>query len=149
MKIYLDNCCFNRPYDDQRQMRIYLETQAKLHIQQLIVQKKLKFVCSFILRYENNENPDVSNRNSIAQFFVNASEYVGNENMEDILRTAKELMNQGIKMKDATHLACAIISGCDYFITTDDKLIKKCNDNIIKVRTPLTFLDNLEDKPDA
>ena len=149
MKIYLDNCCFNRPYDDQRQMRIYLETQAKLHIQQLIVQKKLKFVCSFILRYENNENPDISNRDSIAQFFINASEYVGNENMDNILRKAKELMNQGIRMKDAAHLACAINAGCDYFITTDDKLIKKCNDNIIKVRTQLTFLDNLEDKPDA
>jgi predicted nucleic acid-binding protein len=149
MKIYLDNCCFNRPYDDQRQMRIFLETQAKLHIQQLIVQKKLKFVCSFILRYENNENPDISNRDSIAQFFLNASEYVGNENIENILRTAKELMNQGIKMKDAAHLACAINAGCDYFITTDDSLIKKCNDTIIKVRTPLTFLNNLEDKPDA
>ena len=69
--------------------------------------------------------------------------------MENIHRAAKELMNRGIKMKDATHLACAISSGCDYFITTDDKLIKKCDDNIIKVRTPLTFLDNLEDKADA
>jgi len=52
-------------------------------------------------------------------------------------------------MKDATHLACAITTKCDYFITTDDKLLKKCNDNIIKARTPLTFLDNMEDKPDA
>lgn len=30
MKIYLDNCCYNRPYDDQSQVRIQLETQAKL-----------------------------------------------------------------------------------------------------------------------
>ena len=33
MRIYLDNCCYNRPYDDQSQMRVFLESQAKLHIQ--------------------------------------------------------------------------------------------------------------------
>jgi len=40
-RIYLDNCCFNRPYDDQKQLRIYLETQAKLHIQSLVYEKKI------------------------------------------------------------------------------------------------------------
>ena len=44
MRIYLDNCSYNRPYDNQLQMRIYLETQAKLYIQELIKQKKLKLV---------------------------------------------------------------------------------------------------------
>ncbi|MFN0197095.1 MAG: PIN domain protein, partial [Planctomycetaceae bacterium] len=34
MRIYLDNCCFNRPFDDQRQIRVRLETEAKLCIQQ-------------------------------------------------------------------------------------------------------------------
>ena len=29
MRVYLDNCCFNRPYDDQAQLRISLESQAK------------------------------------------------------------------------------------------------------------------------
>ena len=130
-------------------MRIFLETQAKLHIQQLIIQKKLKLVCSFILRYENSENPNISNRDSIAQFLINASEYVGNENIEDIRKMADEFMKQGIKMKDATHLACAIKAGCDYFLTTDDQLIKKYHDNAIKVRTPLTFLENLEEMTDA
>ncbi|MFO7884916.1 MAG: hypothetical protein R6U68_08850 [Desulfobacteraceae bacterium] len=33
MKIYLDNCCFNRPFDDQTSLRIRLETEAKLDIQ--------------------------------------------------------------------------------------------------------------------
>ena len=31
--LYLDMCCFNRPYDDQTQTRIRLETQAKLELQ--------------------------------------------------------------------------------------------------------------------
>lgn len=33
MRVYLDNCCYNRPYDDQSQLKISMETQAKLNIQ--------------------------------------------------------------------------------------------------------------------
>ena len=35
VKIYLDNCCYNRPYDDQSEPRVYLESQAKMLIQTL------------------------------------------------------------------------------------------------------------------
>jgi hypothetical protein len=37
MKIYLDNCCFNRPFDDQSSMRVKLEAEAKLFIQEQII----------------------------------------------------------------------------------------------------------------
>lgn len=36
MRVYLDNCCFNRPFDDQRPFRIRLEAKAKLRIQKVI-----------------------------------------------------------------------------------------------------------------
>ncbi len=61
---------------------------------------------------------------------------IGNEHTEDIRKIADKFMKQGIKMKDATHLACAIKADCDYFLTTDDKLIEKYNENAIKIRTP-------------
>ena len=144
MKIYLDNCCYNRPYDDQRQLRVFLETQAKLFIQQLIIEKKLILVCSFISRYENIENPDISSRESIEHFLKNAVQYIDNNDMYDIRILASELIKHGIGVKDAAHLACAIKAECDYFITTDDKLIKKYNGDKIKVRTPITFLDDWE-----
>jgi len=35
MLIYLDLCCFNRPFDDQAQARIRLETEAKVAIRKL------------------------------------------------------------------------------------------------------------------
>jgi len=44
-KLYLDNCCFNRPFDDQSQMLVRLETEAKLFIQEGIkraMQKRKK-----------------------------------------------------------------------------------------------------------
>lgn len=37
IRIYLDNCCFNRPYDDQSQIKIQLESEAKLEIQKHIL----------------------------------------------------------------------------------------------------------------
>ena len=36
MRVYLDNCCYNRPFDDQTQLKVRLETEAKLFVQQLM-----------------------------------------------------------------------------------------------------------------
>jgi len=33
-RLYLDNCCFNRPYDDQSNLLNRMETEAKLFIQE-------------------------------------------------------------------------------------------------------------------
>lgn len=55
MKIYLDNCCYNRPFDDQSQIRIHLETQAKLYIQSKIREGTYDLVWSYILDYENGK----------------------------------------------------------------------------------------------
>ena len=57
MRVYLDNCCFNRPFDEQNNIQIKLETEAKLHIQRLIAGSKLELAWSFILDYENSRNP--------------------------------------------------------------------------------------------
>ena len=69
IKVYLDNCCYNRPYDDQSQIKISLETQAKLYVQHLIVEKKLDLVYSYISRYENSQNPFEMRRSAIKDFF--------------------------------------------------------------------------------
>ena len=57
MRIYLDNCCFNRPFDDQSQIRVRLESEAKLKIQEEIRSGRLQLAWSYVLDYENNKNP--------------------------------------------------------------------------------------------
>lgn len=47
MRVYLDNCCFNRPFDDQTQTRIRLEAEAKLDIQQRVTEKQIELTWSF------------------------------------------------------------------------------------------------------
>ncbi|GHV22705.1 hypothetical protein FACS189494_09900 [Spirochaetia bacterium] len=34
-------------------------------------------------------------------------------------------MKLKLKRKDALHIACAIEAGCDYFLTTDGKILNK------------------------
>ena len=52
LKVYLDNCCYNRPFDDQSKLVINIESIAKLYIQSMILIGKLELVWSDILEYE-------------------------------------------------------------------------------------------------
>jgi predicted nucleic acid-binding protein len=137
MKVYLDNCCYNRPYDDQTQLRIEIETKAKLHIQQQIADQELLLVCSVIVEFENNDNPYPLRRHVIKSFLHHASEFV--DQTDEVLSIAQEISKTGVKAKDASHLACAIQSECDYFLTTDDRLLKYKDDRIAIIN-PVDFI---------
>ena len=65
MKIYLDNCCYNRPYDNQSQLKISLETQAKLRIQECVRNGDYELVSSFVLMYEISKSPNVASAKNI------------------------------------------------------------------------------------
>ncbi len=144
MKIYLDNCCFNRPYDDQKQIRISLETQAKLYIQDLVKRRKIDLVSSYILWYENSQNPYETKKTAIGEFIRrNSAEYIDIDKADEIKAKAEEIMKTGVKMKDAYHVACALCSSCCYFLTTDDRLLKYRTDEIRMVN-PIDFIREWE-----
>lgn len=140
LRVYLDMCCFNRPYDDQSQLRISLETQAKLHIQELIKDGSIELVTSYTLQYENSQNRESMRRNAIEAF---AKKYrtvnIGVEQDEDITEAAKPIMDAGLKEKDAFHLASAMMGACDYFITTDDRVLKH-KSTAIAIVDPTEFI---------
>ncbi len=58
----------------------------------------------------------------------------------------KEFESRGIKSRDSIHLACALKGKAKYFLTCDDKLIKKASelDINIKIINPLRFIENME-----
>ena len=139
MRVYLDNCCYNRPFDIQDEKRVFLETQAKMYIQSLVRLNLLELASSYMLVYENKNNPHEVRRNSIDLFLSeNVSVFVSNEQEAKINSMAAPIMKTGIKTKDAIHVACAIYSDCDYFITTDKRLLKY-SDNRIKLINPIDF----------
>jgi predicted nucleic acid-binding protein len=135
--IYLDICCFNRPYDDQSQLKVSLETQAKLHIQDLILKKELNLVWSYILAFENSKSIYPAKRNSISKWEKLSSDFIGRS--EDLIVLAKTVAATGIKEMDSLHIACAIVAGCDYLISVDRRLCKY-EDARIKICNPLDFV---------
>ncbi|MDX2506580.1 MAG: PIN domain protein [Gammaproteobacteria bacterium] len=143
--VYLDNCCFNRPYDDQGHLSIYLETQAKLAIQELVKDQGVFLFWSFILDYENQANPDEVIKNEIFLWRKNAADIVASNNQ--IIENAKKYVQSGLGKKDALHLASALEAKCDYFITVDKGILRKTKqlDNII-VCSPIEFIGFWEDK---
>jgi len=139
MKIYLDNCCFNRPFDDQSQLRILLESEAKLRIQENIRSGTFELVWSYILDYENSKNPFRERREQIIKWRTYSDEDV--EESEEVLNIAVMIMKYGIKKLDSLHLACAIKANTDYFLTTDDGVIKKATlIKNIQIVDPIDFI---------
>lgn len=144
MRIYLDNCSYNRPYDDQSQIRIYLETQAKLYIQDMIRKGNLELVTSYVLDYENSRNRSLQKKMAIERFMKEyTSIYVSDRNTDEIGKYADEIMKTGVKEKDAYHVACAVMARCKYFITTDDRLLKYHSESI-RLVTPGEFIRRME-----
>ena len=140
----MDNCCYNRPYDNQTQIRIHLETEAKLHIQDIIKNGGLELVTSYMLEYENGKNRFSHKRQAISDYMsTNESCYVGIERDEEAKKIAEGIMATGVKAMDALHVACAILAGSDYFITTDDRLLKYQTEKI-QVVTPGEFIRRME-----
>lgn len=123
MKIYLDICVYNRPFDDQTQPRIMVETLCFIIIMAQVANGDFQTVNSFTLEYENKKNPNLENQMIIADLLHEASEFVTKN--DSIVNRAKELEKSGVMAMDALHVACAEDAGAEYFVTCDDTLIKK------------------------
>ncbi len=144
MRVYLDNCCYNRPYDDQEYVKIRIETEAKLYIQDKIKQGKIELVWSYMLEQENEDNPFEDKKENIQEWadiaIIDVSE------SEGVLNSAEKYFDLGLKNKDALHIACAEQSEANYFITTDKGILKKANlVSGLKIMNPVDFLDTQEE----
>jgi len=137
MKVYLDICCFNRPFDDQSSLIVCLETEAKLYVQELVRQGDLTLCWSFVMDYENAVNPFDEVRNRISQWKTLAHHDC--ELTDAIAAKAAELMSLGLRQMDASHVACAIYLGADFFLTTDKKVLNKQIAEI-SVMNPIDFI---------
>jgi len=125
-RLYLDNCVFNRPFDDQTGERVRNETIAVLRSLSEIKSGKLKLVWSFVNESENYENPFEENKWAIVKW-KDISEVEIIESAV-LLANANKLMTMGIGVGDALHLASAVEGKADFFLTTDDKILRKVTD---------------------
>jgi len=145
MRIYLDNCALNRPYDDQSRIRIRLESEAELYTLEEISNQRIELVWSYIIDYENSLNPYPEKQRAI--FAMKKHAVADVEESNRILQVASILRKKGLKAFDALHVACAVHGGCSFFVTTDDQMLKKLGAfDTIKVINPVQFISIMEAK---
>lgn len=142
MKIYLDTCCYSRPFDDQRIERIRLETISIEYIFNRVDIGLFELVGSDVLEFELNLNPDELKRGlSLELLNKSRNEILLNRDMIDY---AKEIEKFGFKTFDSLHISIAINNKIDVLLTTDDKLVslaKKNKNKInIKIENPIEFI---------
>jgi predicted nucleic acid-binding protein len=118
-----------------------LESEAKLFVQKEILQGRFELVWSYMMDFENAVNPYVNRKRAIAEWQKVASLDI--DDSVEIVELGKKIMNKGIKKKDALHIACAMQAKCDYFLTTDKKILNSRFEEIIIIN-PLDFIKILE-----
>ena len=145
MKIYMDVCCLNRPFDDQTQQRIHLETESIITILTLVENGKWRLLNSDAILYEINKIPDPERKIKVNLVASVAKEYIRLN--KDILKRAEQIQRMGVKSFDALHVACAEAGKADVFLTTDDKLLKKLRQNFgktkVKTANPLEWIEEV------
>lgn len=101
-------------------------------------------VWSYILDYENSVNLFEIRQISIKKWKKKACKFV--QENEEVLQRARQLTQYELKAKDALHIACALQAQCEYFITTDDKILNKAHlIEGVKVLSPIEMVKAMEE----
>jgi len=143
MRIYLDVCCLNRPFDDQTQEKIHLETEAVLIILSNISSQRWELVGSDVIDFEISKIPDLERKKKVELLTQKILEK--QKITTELIQRAKLIAKKGIKAVDALHIASAEMLQSDYMITTDEEIIKKYQKHTeffkrIKICNPILFL---------
>ena len=134
MRIYLDNCCYNRPFDNQNQQRVKEETEVIFSIINSTRNGENIILGSDTLILEMAQIKDAKKQRDVLTLYSKtATETI--EMSEKIETLADDIMSQSsIHRMDALHLASAIIGCADIFLTVDDKLIRACEKLPLKIK---------------
>lgn len=142
MRIYLDVCCYNRPFDDPSIERNRLEAEAVVAIIARVEKGKHSLASSEAVDREVNACPDAEKAEIVRSLLKLARLHVVVAKKE--ADRWAELIRLGFNQLDALHLACAEAARCEAFLTVDDPLLRRAKavgENLkVKVLNPLAFV---------
>lgn len=151
MRIYMDSCCLNRPFDDQSIDRNRLETAAVLVILDRVQQGHWELIGSEALLYELSGIPDLAKQTGVRQFLDLTSTTVRVDARLEERWDALERL--GFSPLDALHIASAESVGCDVLLTVDDTMLTVWRRNRdaagVPLANPLDWLLAQTDSRDA
>ena len=146
IRVYLDTCCFNRPFDDQKQLRVRLESKAILLVLQSVARREWALIGSDAIDAEIAAIRDPTRRRRVMELARAATEHVGID--ADRSRRQQSLEAMGFGSYDSFHIACAEAAGADALLTTDDGLIRRArrlrHQLAVRVANPVTWLEEIE-----
>lgn len=146
-RIYLDVCCLNRPFDDQAQLRVHLETEAVLAILKQCEEQQWKLISSDALEAEIAQISDSEQLQQVKIALQLARIRVFDS--RSLQARIAELTQLGFSFYDAAHIASAEKGRADVFLSTDDRLVRRANRFtdaiIVKVGNPLNWLTTIID----
>jgi len=99
LRIYLDACCLNRPFDDQTQPRIHLEGEAVLAIIARCETGDWEWVSSEVVDLETDCTPDAERKRRVQMLVSHSHRTVAVGQVE--VERAQELEAWGIPAYDA------------------------------------------------
>jgi predicted nucleic acid-binding protein len=136
----MDVCCFNRPFDDLMQDKIYHESEAVLSILKKCKKGDYTLISSDIIDIEFKKIKDLNKLEKVNTLYQIAKQYFPTTTEAE--KRAKFFQGNGLKLFDSYHLAVAETNEADVFLTTDDKFFKTANRLRlgIKVSNPLLWL---------
>ncbi len=141
-RVYLDACCVNRPFDDQEQDRIRLESEAVYLVLRHVQVHGWTWVGSDILKHEILAIPDLVKREQVQALLEAVTETV--QLSKRTLLRAGAVESKGFSGQDALHLACAEQAEADVFLTTDDRLLRRAvrrrRDLSVRVANPVDWI---------
>jgi len=123
MKIYLDTCCYGRPYDDLSQAGIMAEYAAVLNVIHVCEFEGFPIFGSPMLKLEINKIPDDETRQNVMNFYEETVTKKTPLTAQAEIRAA-ELQAGGLRKMDSYHVALSESAGIDYLLTTDVKFEK-------------------------
>lgn len=140
MIVYLDNCCYNRPFDDQTQERIHLESEAILAVLKMGQMKRIVIAGSDILELEITRMSDENKKRKVLDLYKVADIHISYTSQ--IRKRSEEIASiSKIRTFDSLHIATAEEANADVLLTTDDKFEKMAEKLDLRTRVvnPLRF----------
>lgn len=140
-RVYLDNCCYSRLFDDRSIIKNYLEREAVILIMEKAFSLDIEIIGSQALAIELMRNKDVPKRNDIVGIYEGI--IIKEIKAEDwVLQRAEEIRKlSNIRLFDSIHLAIAE-QYADVLVTTDIKFLNAAKRLNIKVavKNPIEFI---------
>lgn len=138
-KLYLDLNLYCRAFNDQTQLRLYREARAVDVILSRASRQIYEIYWSYVLHVENSLNRNlIERRIVIGQSTFCHHSIIPSNNIQ--LLTSQIRTLSSIKGYDAEHIACAELTGCDYLLTGDDRLLRQFNRLKAQLIVPLRIV---------